>query len=97
MTTILVATVNDTLDELAAAKRDADREHKRIHLRIDRRGDSHEALHERLFDSERGVLSTLAKKSDVSKLTVLLWGILVSVTTAAILLAVNLLVSKGGS
>ncbi len=90
---------------IQAAKADVEKEHARLHQRIDRRGedinnlgracnDAHEGLQTRLFDSEEGVMVTLAKRSDVSKLTVMLWGILVSVTTAAILLAVNLIVGR---
>lgn len=89
-----------------AAKREADREHVRIHDRIDRRGEDinklgaattekFEKLNERIFDSEKGVMPTLAKKAEVSRLTVLLWTALVSITTAAIMLALNL-IAKGG-
>ena len=95
--TPIVNTVNELMDENA-----------RLHERIDRRGDDinalgkvsqerHDKLVHRLYDSEEGTLPTLAKKTDVSRLTVLFWGILVSITTAAVMLALNLVATKGGS
>lgn len=96
VTTILVNAVNELEDE-----------RQRLHDRVDRRGEDinalgkscterHDALVNRLYDGEKGTIPTLAKKTDVSRLTALLWGILVSVTTAAVMLALNL-VAKGGA
>lgn len=69
--------------------------------------DRHEKLVERLFDSERGTLHKLAtneavdgkvgKVDDkVGGLTKLLWTVLVSVTGAAIMLALNLATKGSG-
>lgn len=71
-------------------------EHTRLDSRIDKRTDEHKSLSHRLLDGEDGIIPKKASKKDVSRLTAMLWGILISVTTAALLLALNLVAAEGG-